>query len=328
MALTLVVVEPDAARRRGLTEALRSAGHTVVDVGAVAEVSAELRPDAVLVDTGLSAGDLEALTGRVGPQAHLVVGLDDAIAEVRDLERVRSPELVLSGIRVDLRARSVFHPGRVERLTDKEAALLTYLAAHAGRTVSRDDLLEHVWGYHRDMQTRTVDNTVRRLRTKIERDPAEPVHVHTIRGEGYRLDGIDVPQEAAPETPEPDPILGREAELQQIDERLQAGVRLLTLLGGGGHGKTTLARAWLDRRGGTFVDLSVARTADDIEQLTRQALGTASPVARALRGRRGGAVVLDNVEQLPDIAATVASWLEAAPEVVILTTSRRRLELA
>ncbi|MEN0064706.1 MAG: winged helix-turn-helix domain-containing protein [Myxococcota bacterium] len=326
MAFTVVVVEPDVANRQSLAQALRDAGHTVVDVGTVDEVSSTLRPDVVVVHPHVPAGEFEAVGGRVGPQAHVVVGLDEALREILDLERVQAPELELSGVRIDLRARTVSHPGRVERLTDKEAALLAYLAARSNRPVRREELLVHVWGYRPDTQTRTVDNTVGRLRTKIEGNPGEPVHVHTIRGVGYRLVGVaESPAPAADLTP--DRILGRTAELQQIDDRLAAGVRLLTLLGGGGHGKTTLAVAWLDRRGGTFVDLSAARTADDIEQLTRQALGTSFPVAQALAGRRNAVVVLDNVEQLHDVADVLEPWLRAAPEAVLITTSRRRLDL-
>ena len=78
-----------------------------------------------------------------------------------------------------------------ERLafTRREMDLLTYLAANAERAVSREELLHKVWGYPRgaDIETRTVDIHVAKLRRKIEPDPAEPRHLLTVRGAGYRL---------------------------------------------------------------------------------------------------------------------------------------------
>jgi DNA-binding response OmpR family regulator len=73
-------------------------------------------------------------------------------------------------------------------VTKTEFRLLLELAQDPGAVVSRERLLEHVWGYGYFGDSRLVDVHVRRLRTKIERDPAEPRHVVTVRGMGYRLD--------------------------------------------------------------------------------------------------------------------------------------------
>src|SRR5688500_12114192 len=87
---------------------------------------------------------------------------------------------------VDL-LREVARRGGAERaLTTREAALLAYLASRPLEAISREELQTRVWGYARAAITRTVDTTVRRLRQKIERDPANPVHLMTVHGQGYR----------------------------------------------------------------------------------------------------------------------------------------------
>jgi len=73
------------------------------------------------------------------------------------------------------------------RLTLMEAELLRYLVGNRGRIVSRKSLLEEVWGLHEDTDTRAIDNFIVRLRRYIEDDPAEPRHLLTVRGVGYRF---------------------------------------------------------------------------------------------------------------------------------------------
>jgi two-component system response regulator MtrA len=72
-------------------------------------------------------------------------------------------------------------------LTSTEFRLLTDLAAANGRVLSREDLLEHVWGYDYFGDSRLVDVHIRRLRMKIEPDPASPTYLVTVRGTGYKL---------------------------------------------------------------------------------------------------------------------------------------------
>jgi DNA-binding response OmpR family regulator len=73
--------------------------------------------------------------------------------------------------------------------TRREMEILQYLSAHTERPVSRDELLHQVWGYAKDtdIETRTVDIHIAKLRRKLEPDPKEPVHLTTVRGAGYRL---------------------------------------------------------------------------------------------------------------------------------------------
>ena len=73
------------------------------------------------------------------------------------------------------------------RLTLMEAELLRYLIQHDGQPVSRKAILEEVWGLHEDTDTRAIDNFIVRLRKYIEDDPADPQHLQTVRGVGYRF---------------------------------------------------------------------------------------------------------------------------------------------
>lgn len=78
-------------------------------------------------------------------------------------------------------------PNRMTHLTVMEADLLRYLTQHAGEIVSRKDILERVWRVHEDTDTRAIDNFIVRLRRYIEEDPAQPKHLVTVRGIGYRF---------------------------------------------------------------------------------------------------------------------------------------------
>lgn len=81
--------------------------------------------------------------------------------------------------------------GRSHELTQKEAMILQTLADRDGEVVSRDELLDAVWGYEVFPSTRTIDNFIVRLRKRFERRPEEPVHFHTVRGIGYRFTSED-----------------------------------------------------------------------------------------------------------------------------------------
>jgi two-component system, OmpR family, alkaline phosphatase synthesis response regulator PhoP len=96
--------------------------------------------------------------------------------------------LRFGGNEVDFRAfRARAWNGEAQELTEKEAMILKVLAEHAGEIVSREDLLERVWGYDVFPSTRTVDNFILRLRKRFEHDPARPRHFLTVWGVGYRF---------------------------------------------------------------------------------------------------------------------------------------------
>lgn len=106
---------------------------------------------------------------------------------------VAAATLRFSGNEVDFRTfRGRSWNGEEQELTEKEAMILKVLAEKPGEIVSREDLLERVWGYDVFPSTRTVDNFILRLRKRFERDPANPRHFLTVWGVGYRF----VPGEA------------------------------------------------------------------------------------------------------------------------------------
>jgi DNA-binding response OmpR family regulator len=77
--------------------------------------------------------------------------------------------------------------GEPVMLTALEFKTLKYLIQNASRVISRDELLNEVWGYENYPSTRTVDNQVAKLRKKLERDPSQPVHLRTVHGAGYKF---------------------------------------------------------------------------------------------------------------------------------------------
>jgi two-component system alkaline phosphatase synthesis response regulator PhoP len=96
--------------------------------------------------------------------------------------------LRFGGNEVDFRAfRARSFNGVSQELTEKEAMILKVLAEKPGEIVSREDLLERVWGYDVFPSTRTVDNFILRLRKRFERDPTQPKHFLTVWGVGYRF---------------------------------------------------------------------------------------------------------------------------------------------
>jgi DNA-binding response OmpR family regulator len=146
------------------------------------------------------------LTAR-GEEADRVLGLDlgaddyvtkpfsvrELMARVRALLRRSAPgadlpnEIEFGDVRVDFVRYEAFRAGRKVDLTRKEFGLLRLLAAKEGAVVTRDELLEKVWGYDATPTTRTVDNHLAALRAKLEQDAAEPCHLVTVHGVGYKF---------------------------------------------------------------------------------------------------------------------------------------------
>lgn len=91
--------------------------------------------------------------------------------------------------RVDFRRAEVTRGGESVELTPLEYRLLRYFIEHRGEALTRDRLLDDVWGYNASIATRTVDQHVASLRQKIERDPARPDHILTRYGLGYKFVG-------------------------------------------------------------------------------------------------------------------------------------------
>lgn len=96
-------------------------------------------------------------------------------------------EVTINGHRINLQSLEVHYGSETQQMTLMEANLLRYLLEREDQAVSRAELLENVWRVHEDTDTRAIDNFVVRLRRYIESDPAQPKHLLTVRGVGYRL---------------------------------------------------------------------------------------------------------------------------------------------
>jgi two-component system alkaline phosphatase synthesis response regulator PhoP len=92
-------------------------------------------------------------------------------------------------IRIDFRRAEVTKAGAPLDLSAREFQLLRYFVEHRGATLSRQELLDRVWGYNAMPSTRTVDVHVAGLRRKLEPDPHEPRHILTVHGLGYKFVG-------------------------------------------------------------------------------------------------------------------------------------------
>jgi DNA-binding response OmpR family regulator len=109
-------------------------------------------------------------------------------AALRRTNRSANSEAVaFDGISVDFTKMEVMREGKQISLTAQEFKTLKFLVQNAERVITRDELLNEVWGYQNYPSTRTVDNHILKLRQKLERDPGNPVHFRTIHGIGYKF---------------------------------------------------------------------------------------------------------------------------------------------
>ncbi len=222
----ILLVEDDETMRKTLTFNLEKEGYKVEQTRDGAEALAlarDINPDLIVLDVMLPSLDglsvcrilrkeldvsivmLTARDSEVDRIVGLELGADDYIvkpfslgeflARVRAVLR-RSPsmravtdQLESGDLLLDLIARRAFRDESELRLTHKEFDLLASLMRNQGAVLSRDLLLEKVWGYQYSAETKTVDVHVRWLREKIEDDPSQPKRIITVRGVGYRFEG-------------------------------------------------------------------------------------------------------------------------------------------
>lgn len=228
MSARVLVVEDEPTLVLTLTDRLRSEGYEVsaAETGEDGlRLAREATPDVILLDVALPGkGGFDVLrdlrqqrldtpvimlTARgqvVDRVLGLKLGADDYVPKPFDMmELLARIEAVLrrrrgtspagagtatfGDVRVDFRRAEVTRGGESVELSSLEFKLLRYFLEHRGALVSRQELLEQVWGYPGVLQTRTVDVHVASLRQKIERHPAKPEYIVTVHRMGYRFVG-------------------------------------------------------------------------------------------------------------------------------------------
>jgi two-component system response regulator ResD len=118
--------------------------------------------------------------------AELVARVDAVLRRV-DKSPTQEAPIELSDMAIDPAARQVFVRGEEVQLTQREFDVLLFLARHPGQAFSRNQLMDAIWQYSFYSDTSTVTVHIRRLRAKIELDPARPLHIQTVWGVGYRF---------------------------------------------------------------------------------------------------------------------------------------------
>jgi DNA-binding response OmpR family regulator len=109
------------------------------------------------------------------------------MANMSESEDISESELKFGNLLINIGKRKVFLNGEQVELTAKEFDLLALFARKPGRTFTRSDLLDTIWGYQFAGYEHTVNSHINRLRAKIEADPAQPVYIQTVWGVGYRF---------------------------------------------------------------------------------------------------------------------------------------------
>ena len=225
MARTILVVEDEPTLRETLADALEADGFRVVRAAdgreALTQFRAE-RPDLVLLDlmlpelsgievtriiraeSGVPIVMLTAKDAELDTVAGLELGADDddtkpfslreLTARIRALFRRSEAAAVAGGaptlvdlgrVQADLAGHRLLKDGQTLPVKPKAFELLAFHIRNPGQVFTRDQLLEHVWGYDYAGETRTVDVHVHWLRSQIEEDPGSPAYLHTVRGVGY-----------------------------------------------------------------------------------------------------------------------------------------------
>ena len=220
----ILVVEDDVAVQKALLRTFESSGFevTIVSDGATAmNTFTATFPKIVLLDLRLPGKSGQDLCREIRKQSTVPILVLSAASDVVDkvlllelgaddyVTKPFSPRELLARVRVALRRmtqgiekQEVFNFGEIQvnfgkmellragqpvPLTPQEFKMLRFFLNNKERVVSRNELLNEVWGYHSYPTTRTVDTHMLRLRQKLEQDPADPVHFRTVHGTGYKF---------------------------------------------------------------------------------------------------------------------------------------------
>lgn len=224
-AKKILVIDDEPLITESLEYSLKQEGFQVVvahDGHQALEVAREEAPDLIVLDIMLPGMDgwetcrrlrqestvpIIMLTAR-GQEIDRVLGLEmgaddylakpfsfrELLARIRAVfrrmafeETAETPQIQIGDVHLDVAAHKVYKKKQELTLTKMEYDLLHVLMSHAGRVVSRADLLDQVWGVEWLGDTRTLDVHIRWVREKVEEDPSQPRYVQTVRGVGYRF---------------------------------------------------------------------------------------------------------------------------------------------
>ncbi len=179
----LVILDIMLPHVDGLTVArkMREAG----DQTPIIMLTARGQESDIVLGLGLGADDYMAKPfspAELVARVHAVLRRSDGIVDPG------APPIKVGDLRISPQKREVTLEEKPVTLTQKEFDLLHFLASHPGTVYSRESLLERVWGYAVPGDTSTVTVHVRRIRSKVEKDPDRPVHIKTVWGTGYRFD--------------------------------------------------------------------------------------------------------------------------------------------
>jgi DNA-binding response OmpR family regulator len=220
----ILVVEDDRAVQKALRRLFESEGFAVeisADGKSALEAFRTTAPAAIVLDLRLPAMSGRDVCREIKSQSPtlpiivlsaasdvsdkvllLELGADDYVtkpfsprellarvrAALRRTTRTPSGDMIaFDGISVDFSKMEVIRDGQPVGLTAQEFKTLKFLMQNAERVISRDELLNEVWGYQNYPSTRTVDNHILKLRQKLEKDPANPIHFRTVHGMGYKF---------------------------------------------------------------------------------------------------------------------------------------------
>ena len=221
----ILIVEDDEAIMLGLEENLKSAGYdtiTAVDGPQALTLGSESDPDLILLDImlpGMSGYEVCRELRDVGKQMPIIMltarqdqfdklhgfemGADDYVTKPFSIDellaRIRAvlrrgrvhedgpSEYEFDGFTLDMEARTLKKSGKDIRLTRTEFDLLAYFVANDGKALSRDKVMNDVWGVEYYGTQRSLDSFVASLRNKIEKKASDPKHILTVHGVGYKF---------------------------------------------------------------------------------------------------------------------------------------------
>jgi DNA-binding response OmpR family regulator len=223
----VLIVDPDASTRQEIRVACEQEGYQVLEADGGAEAVRQFEhshPNLILLEVSLPDGaglDVCRELRKMDPVVPLImmgsrseeidvvvaleIGADDYVGKplrLRELvarmtahlrrTRFESAEAMRNRLEfrdlvIDVNERRTYKSGKEVELTHTEFDLLTFLASNAGKVLSREKILNSIWGYEYPIETRVIDVHIRNLRRKIESQPSRPYYILAVPGIGYRF---------------------------------------------------------------------------------------------------------------------------------------------